>query len=224
MSSEQPRRSSRDTTGSVASPMGSTAAIIIAVVAVVAGFLILRSIRGDDGDNSVAPIDTQVTLPSTESTSAPVVESTLPPDTTPTTIAPVTEGATVVVANASRVDGAAGVFTTALEGQGFVVGTATNAGGSEPKLEVSKIYYDPANASALPVAQYLASLMGNVEVLEIVAPPPVVDGALAEGVTVLVMLGSDKAALTLEQMSVPVVTTTTVAGAVVETTTTVAAP
>ena len=44
MSSEQPRRG-RESTGS---PIGSTAAIIIAIVAVVAGFLILRQINDDD--------------------------------------------------------------------------------------------------------------------------------------------------------------------------------
>ena len=51
--------------------------------------------------------------------------------------------------------------------------------------------------------------MGGVEVATIPSPPPVADGALAEGVTVLVMLGSDKAGQTLEQMGT---TTTTVAG------------
>jgi LytR cell envelope-related transcriptional attenuator len=216
MSSEQPRRSSRDNTGSVASPMGSTAAIVIAVIAVVAGFLILRSIQSDDGGGS-SPAAT--TVPAVETTAPAVVVTTAAPDTTPTTIAPTTEGATVVVANASRVDGAAGVLTTALNAEGFTMGDPTNAGGAEPKLDISKIYQDPANPQALPVAQYLASLMGGIEVAVMPVPPPVQDGALAEGVTVLVMLGSDKAALTLEQMGVP---TTTIAGAVVETTTTVA--
>ena len=208
MSSEQPRRSGRDGTGSIASPMGSTAAIIIAVVAVVGGFLILRSIRDDDGGGStVTP--TVTTAPPVDSTT-PVSITTLPPDTTPTTVAPTTEGATVVVANASRVDGAAGQFTTALQGAGFTTATATNAGGAEEKLDNTKIYYDPANEGAQPVAEYISVLMGGVEVATLPSPPPVADGALAEGVTVLVMLGSDKAGQTLEQMGT---TTTTVAGA-----------
>lgn len=207
MSSEQPRRS-RDNTGSIASPMGSTAAIIIAVVAVVAGFLILRSIRDDGGGGGGAAV---TTTPESAITTLPdSVVTTLPPETTPTTSPPTKEGATVIVANASRVDGAAGILTTALEGEGFTMATATNAGGAEPKLDITKIYYDPANPQALPVAQTVANEMGVAEVAVMPVPPPVKDGALPEGVTVLVMLGSDKAALTLAAMSVP---TTTVPGA-----------
>lgn len=220
MSSEQPRRG-RDSTGSVGSPMGSTAAIVIAVVAVVAGFLILRQIRDDD-DGASGVVDTGVTTTAaaTDTTEAPVTVATTAAPAAPTTVAIVTEGAKVVVANASRVDGAAGVFTTALNGEGFDMAQATNAGGSEAKLDVSKVYYDPTNAQALPVASSIAALMGNVEVAEIISPPPTGDGVLPEGVTVLVMLGSDKAAKTLAQMAAgDTAVETTVAG---ETTTTVA--
>ena len=46
MSNEQPSRPRRS--GSSASPMGSTLAIVIAIAAVVVGFLILKKIRSDD--------------------------------------------------------------------------------------------------------------------------------------------------------------------------------
>ena len=47
MSNEQPSRPPRRS-GSGASPMGSTLAIVIAIAAVVVGFLILKNIRSDD--------------------------------------------------------------------------------------------------------------------------------------------------------------------------------
>ena len=57
MSSDQPRR--RESSGSPGSPMGSTAAIVIAIVAVVAGFLILRQINKDDDDGATLKVDTE---------------------------------------------------------------------------------------------------------------------------------------------------------------------
>lgn len=207
MSSDQPRRS-RDTAGSAGSPMGSTAAIVIAIVAVVAGFLILRQIRDDDGGSSVsvpdettAPIDTSVADSST--TSAAVTSTTAPPM--------VMEGATVVVANASTVNGAAGVLTTALTGKGFTLAKATNA---TVKQEDSTVLYDPSDPEALAVATTVSTLMGNILVQEVPSPAPIDGGVLPEGVSVLVMLGSDKANLTLDAMGV---TTTTVAGATTST-------
>ena len=219
MSSEQPRRS-RDTTGSAGSPMGSTAAIIIAIVAVEAGFLILRQLRSDDDSAAIttAPIATPAV---TESTLAPVV--TPAPVTAPPTSVIVTTGATVMVANASRVDGAAGVLTTALTGQQF---TMAKAGNSTVKQEVTTVLYDAANPEALAVASSISALMGNVVVEVMPAQPPVDGGVLPEGVTVLVLLGSDKANLTLPDMSAPATTvaggTATTVPAVGETTTTAA--
>lgn len=192
--------------------MGSTAAIIIAIIAVVAGFLILKSIGDDDGGGSVstpestaAPIDTSAAL--TTAATVPVV-------TVATTPPIVLEGATVVVANASTVNGAAGVLTTALTGKGFTLAKATNA---TAKQEASTVLYDPADPEAFAVATSVATMMGNVLVQEITTPAPLEGGVVPEGVSVIVMLGSDKANSTLAQMSAP---TTTVAGAVDTTTTT----
>ena len=219
MSSEQPRRS-RDTNGSAGSPMGSTAAIIIAIVAVVAGFLILRQIRSDD-DGAAITIPPVTTPAVAESTVAPVV--TPAPVTTPPTSVIVTTGATVMVANASRVNGAAGVLTTALTGQQF---TMAKAGNSTVKQEVTTVLYDATNPEALAVASSISALMGNVVVEVMPTSPPVDGGVLPEGVTVLVLLGSDKANLTLPDMSAPATTvavgTATTVPAVGETTTTAA--
>jgi hypothetical protein len=199
MSSDQPRRG-RDTAMSAGSPMGSTAAI-----AVVAGFLILRQIRDDDGGSASVATTTTVPLETTP-TSTVTTGSTLPPETTTTQFVPVVDGATVVVANASTVNGAAGVLTTALQGKGYTTVKATNA---TLKQDLTTILYDPTNTGALPVAQSLAVLLGNPVVQEVSSPAPIEGGVLPDGASVIVMLGSDKANKTLEQMGAP---TTTIAG------------
>ena len=198
MSTEQPPRG-REAGGSGGAPVGSAAAIVIAVIAVVGGFLILRTIRSDDSAASVpettaAPVTTQ----------APVILTTLPPETVPTTPPQVRAGATVAVANASNVNGAAGRLSLAFEGKGFTVAEATNA---TERAEVSTIYYNAANPNALAVATTASTLMGTVTVSEAPTPVPIEGGVLPEGVDVLVLLGSDKADKTLDQMGAVAATT-----------------
>jgi hypothetical protein len=226
MSSEQPRGGR----GSTGSPLGSTAAIIIAIVAVVAGFLILRQINDDDDEASTTP-DTEETIGGDSTvagdttpgdggdTTLPGIVTTLPAETTPTTVFTV-EGAIVVVANASNVNGAAGQLTTALTGAGFSMAGATDA---TEDLDASKVFYDPANTLSQAVASSVATSIGVApgDVLPIASPAPVTGGALQGGATVLVMLGKDKAGKTLEQMvSGGTATATTVAGATATTTAT----
>jgi hypothetical protein len=193
--------------------MGSTAAIIVAVVAVVAGFLILRQIRSDDGGTATVPDASSGTTVPLDTTPGLSVATTLPlPEVTTTTqFVPTVDGATVVVANASTVNGAAGVLTTALQGKGFTTAKAANA---TVKQEATTILYDPTNAGALAVAQSLAVILGNPVVQEVTSPVPVEGGVLPEGSSVIVMLGSDKANKTLDQMGAPA---TTVVGGVVTT-------
>lgn len=211
MSSDQPRRG-RDTAASAGSPMGSTAAIIIAIVAVVAGFLILRQIRSDDGGTATVPdATTTVPLEVTPGTSVPAAGTTIPAQTTTTQFVPVVDGATVVVANASTVNGAAGILTTALQGKGYTTVDATNA---TVKQEATTILYDATNTGALAVANSLAVLLGNPIVQEVPSPAPIEGGVLPDGASVIVMLGSDKANKTLDQMGAP---PTTVPGAVATT-------
>jgi len=210
MSSEQPRRGREG--GSGASPIGSTAAIVIAVIAVVGGFLILRQINDDDDGSSTPSVTTVVgggdgsttTLADTTLTTTPQV--TTPTTPAPSTTAPkVTDGAVVVVANASTVDGAAKRFTTALQAEGFTTGSPANA---TSKVETSKVLYDPTSATAKPVADYLASILGGIAVEELPTPAPVTGGVVEAGTTVLLLLGSDKADKTLVEAGAP---TTTVA-------------
>jgi hypothetical protein len=205
MSSEQPLKE-RESGGSGASPVGSTAAIIIAVLAVVGGFLILRSLRDDSGTAATE----------TTTTTTVVVETTAAPTTAPpTTIPVVKEGATVVVANASGVNGAAGQLTTALEGDGYTMAKATNA---TAKTEVTTVHYNPANPNALAVATTLAATLGGAAVSEVPSVAPIEGGALPTGVDVLVMLGADKAGKTLAEMGSPATTVDPASGTTTSTT------
>ena len=175
MSSDQPRR--RESSGSPGSPMGSTAAIIIAIVAVVAGFLILRQIRDDDDDAGSLSAGTtrgrrDHAAPDAGSTLAPVdhrpAVTTSPPSFTPTT-----EGATVVVANASTVNGAAGVLTTALSGKGFTMARPPTP---PPSRTSARCCTTPPIPKRWSVATSIAVLLGGVEVLESSARPPPIEG------------------------------------------------
>jgi len=195
------------------SPMGSTISIVIAVVAVVAGFLILRNITNDGGSaDGGATASTESTTPSTvESTATSSTTSTLPPL--------VTQGATVVVANASGVPGSAGRMTDELADAGFTMGTAINSTG--PQLEQSIVYYDPSIAAAQDVANSVARVMGGLTVETVPSPPPVEGGTLGDA-GVLVLLGTAQSDRTLEELTPAaesVVTAPPVAGDTTDTTT-----
>jgi hypothetical protein len=218
----QPRKSPRQGIGG--SPVGSTLSIVLAVIAVVAGFLILRNIT-DDNDGASSAIgdvtDEDATTATSLDPTLTTTATTLPPTTT---IPPlVTEGATVVVANASGVPGSAGRMSTTLATAGFTMAEATNA---TTQLEVSVVYYDPAVVAAQAVADSVARTMGGLEVAPVPTPVPI-EGAALNGSGVVVMLGTAQADKTVEEMSAPTTAATPATGtapevAGTETTTTVA--
>jgi len=106
----------------------------------------------------------------------------------------VTEGATVLVANATNVQGAAGMLSQQLRDRTFTVADPTNAAGYEELLDTSKIYFVPA---AEPVARSVALLLGNVPLAPMPVPAPVVGANVGLGdAGVLVMLGRDLAGRT----------------------------
>ena len=185
------RRSPRQGVGG--SPMGSTISIVLAVVAVIVGFLILNNITDDGSSGDVsAPVDSVV-----DSTPDSVLENT----TTTTTEPPfVTEGATVVVANASGVPGSAGRMTTELATVGFTMAEATNS--TQSGLTASIVQYDPSIAAAQAVAESVARSMGGLTV-EVVPTPAPVEGGSLNGAGVLVLLGTDQADKTIAQLSAP---------------------
>jgi LytR cell envelope-related transcriptional attenuator len=203
MSNEQPSRPRRS--GSGASPMGSTLAIVIAIAAVVVGFLILKNIRSDDNSSSATTLP-----PATTPDSATDTIPATPVETQPTVFTPQTSGANVLVANSSHANGAAGQLTTALQGNQFTMGTPTNGSTKEP---VTKIQYVSGDVAAQAVAQSVAALMGVATIEPMPTPVQLADPATLLDNTVLVLLGDDKAGKTLAQMVEPATTTTTPTGA-----------
>ncbi len=177
------------------SPVGSTISIVLAVIAVIAGFLILRNITddgGSDADSGTAPIGSDVT----ETTLGNLIETTT--TTATSTTAPfVTEGATVVVANANSVGGSAGRMSQALEDAGFTMGEPVNA---TLELEESKVQYDESVASAEAVADSVARALGGVVTEPVPTPPPIQGEDLGDA-GVLVLLGNAQADQSLQELS-----------------------
>ncbi|MCU0259788.1 MAG: LytR C-terminal domain-containing protein [Ilumatobacteraceae bacterium] len=216
------RRTTR--AGEGGAPVSGVLTIVLAVIAVVAGFLILRAISDDDGESSSG---------GDGGTSSVPVDSTAPGGSTPldttttTTTAPplVTTGAQVQVANASNVNGAAAGMTRALEAVGFTMGDPTNRSEAFGQAETTVIYYNAANPQALAVAESVGRSVGGVtSISELTVPAPTESGE-ADG-DVLLMLGIDKAGKTLEELNpsttvaAPGVTAPAVSGSSVPTATT----
>ncbi len=146
-------------------------------------------------DGGTAPGNSQPTDGGTAENTDPTTSSTSTSSTTTTTttttIPLVTEGAVLIVANASEVDGAARKLTDELAAKGFAMGDPLNAAGVEKKLDVSKVYFLP---DARPVAESVALLLGGLATAAM--PTPVwIQGANAAlgGASVVVMLGADLA-------------------------------
>ena len=195
-----------------ASPMGSTVAIVITVVAVVLGIFILRKVN-DDGGNTTANTNTTnaavTTVDPTATTDAPVISVTT------TTLALVVEGTQLQVANASNQNKVAGQMTAVLATKGFTMAEAVSA---SEKLEVSKVLYDASNPAAQAMAESLGAFFGGIEVKAQGVPVPVESGNWAAGSSVVLMLGNDFAGKTLDQIA-GIPTTGTTAPAVTTTTT-----
>jgi hypothetical protein len=184
---------------------------LLSIAAVAAGILLLGACGGDDDDDSSTSSTTEAPLITVAPTSA-IPDTTTAivttPPATPTTIAYATEGASVMVTNASRIDGAAGRMSERLAAVGFTMVEPGNY--SLGTIEVTKIYQDPANPQAMAVAESLKAAFGGgaIEIVEMGTPPPV-DGGDAKGATVLIAMGNDIADKTLDELQG--ITTTTAA-------------
>jgi hypothetical protein len=186
-------------------PVSGVVAILLAVVAVLAGYFILRSIT-DDGTASGLP-GTDVETPSGGSppSTAPTSDGGATPTLAPVTTAPpglVTTGASVLVANANGQGGSAGKAALVLANSaGFqLTAEPTNATESTPDIDTSAIYYDAANQAAQTVANSLNTVMGGaLNVQPLPDPVPIVDGDM-KGAGVLLMLGKDFADMTPGQL------------------------
>lgn len=187
--------------GEGGAPVSGALTIVLAVIAVVAGFLILRAITNDgDGDTSppASPGGGTVTTPDDEDDPSATSSTTEPAPTSTTEPPLVTEGAVVVVANANNVNGSAGAMSDLLAAEGFEMGTPVNA--STGLLEATVIYIDPANESAEAVAESVNRVLGGDSAISPVGTPAQTESGELEG-GVLVLLGTDKAGQTLEELA-----------------------
>ena len=204
-----PRRVPRNEPGQIAGGV----AIVLSVLAVVIGFSVLRSISSSDDDVVGAPsasVDVEVTTTVAEDTT--VASSSTVAATTTTEPALVTEGASVVVANANSVNGSAGAMTDQLASAGYNMGAATNASSSIGRLDETVVYYDPGIPSAQAVAESVASSLGGVTSIAPVATPAPTQTGSMDGAGVLILLGLDKAGRSLAEL-VPTTVATVPAGA-----------
>jgi hypothetical protein len=172
--------------------MGSTVSIVIAVVAVVVGFLVLKNINDSDS-GTASGADPDITVPTGGSGDPADSSTSSSVDAGPTTTAGLnTDPAQqVIVANASGLGGAAGRYTTALAGVGFTTGTPTDA---TSQVDVSVVYYLPGGeAVAASVATAMGAPDSGVSAQPMPAVVPITGAVMPAGATVLVMLGTDRA-------------------------------
>jgi LytR cell envelope-related transcriptional attenuator len=199
------RRPSR--VGDSGSPVGSTLSIVLAVVAVVAGFLILREVFDDDGSGS-SGLEPPGSAAEGTDTTTPGSDASTPTTPAPTTTERVVRSATIVVANASGIGGSAGQMTTALEAVGYRLGEATDS--TEGQMDNSVVYFVRGDRDARATADSVAQEMGGLRVRAMPDDPPI-SGELGNA-TVLLMLGTDAAGKTLAELNPTQVPAPSIAG------------
>ncbi|HSJ92186.1 MAG TPA: LytR C-terminal domain-containing protein [Ilumatobacter sp.] len=195
----------RTRVGDGGAPVSGALAMVLAAIALVAGFFILRSIS-DGGEQSLD-------VPAPGSTAEPgggdgtgdpdATGSTAAPQETTTTTEPplVLTGASVMVANANGIGGSAGGMARTLEAAGFTLVDPTDASSTVGTLEASVVYYEPAMAGAQAVAESVNRVLGgDLQVSPLQGTPPTQDGSM-DGAGVLLMLGTDKANKTLDELN-----------------------
>ena len=194
---ERGRTSAR--VGDSGSPVGSPLTIVLAVIAVVVGFLIFRSIDDSDAGGVEVPQGSTTTVAGATTTAAGGAAAT-PAAPTTTAAARVTDGATVIVANASAASGEAQNMQDAIGDLGYsVTDEATTDTNAEP-LEESLVYYATGGPAIQAVAQSVARDLGGVPVQPMPSPIPVEGGSIGTA-TVLVMMGNDIAGESLDDLA-----------------------
>ena len=159
------------------------------------GCLALASCGGGDDDSADTTVPEESTTDPAITDPVTTEAATTTADAEPADTELVTDGATVVVANASGVGGSAGSMSEELDGAGFTTGTPTNS--TESLSETIVHFTDAAGAEA--VAQSVGQVLGGVDVIALPESVPTESGEL-EGGEVLVLLGTDTAGRTLEQI------------------------
>jgi hypothetical protein len=168
--------------------VSGTLSIIVAAVAVILGFLILRDINdsGDSSGGGGGTTETSTTLAGGPNNT----EATNPDGSTTAPTTPTLKPYTVIVANAAKVNGAAGAMTTALQGIGVqtLPGINSNVAAAEA---TTTIFY---NAGYEAEAADLAAKMGvTTAPAAMPSPPPIAADASLGAANLLVQLGTDLA-------------------------------
>lgn len=157
-----------------------TLGVVVAVVALVLGFLILRDVKSGNTGGSVTPGgDSTTTVPG---------GGTVDPNATTTTAPFNIQAFKIQVVNASGIAGSAGDLTVKLQDVNYVVQPAMNTPPGTAKRSKTGVYSLPGcEANAQNVA---ATLGGNVETGPMPSPVPIETGTLGEA-CVLIVLGTD---------------------------------
>jgi hypothetical protein len=176
--------------------------------------LILRSINDDDdGDIGEGAIGT--TVPTDDSAAVTTIAGVTTLGGTTTTTEPplvLDPAVTVVVANASNVNGSAAQMSRALGVVGYTMGEPTNKAASVGQLDATVLYFDAAVPNAEAVAGSVARSLGGVDSISTVAVPAPTESGELGGAGVLVMLGIDKAGKTLDELTGATTADTTATG------------
>lgn len=180
MSQQRPRASRP----SLPAPSTGTMGAVVAVVALLLGFLVLRDVSGSTLDTgSQTPTET---VPG---------GGTVDPNATTTTVQFSTLGFKLIVANASGVAGSAGAMTLALQNLGFIAPPAVNLAPGAAKRQKTGVFY---TAGCETNAQRVAEVLGgNVDIAAMPNPVPTETGDLGDA-CILILLGTDLAGKPLQ--------------------------
>lgn len=175
----------------------STAFVVVLAVGV------LGACGGGDDDDDAATTSTSAPVDvAPASTTTIAATTTTTPTPTATSLPPlvlVTDGATLVVANASGINGAAGRMTDALAAVGFSTGEPGNS--SEGQLNTTKVYYDTTDPAVLPVAESVSAALGggDIQLLPLATPAPLQDPEIGDA-KIVVAMGNDTADKSLDEL------------------------
>jgi LytR cell envelope-related transcriptional attenuator len=192
--SDQSRRSRP--LGAAAAPKAASPAIavVIALLAAVLGFFILKKLDGNDSASGTKPpavtTGTGVTTADGEPQDSGASGVTPAPVTLPPPPPPTPGSYTVIVANGSGTPGSAKAMSTLLGVQGTKMGGATNILDTLPKFETSKVYFVAGNDAQ---GAAVAKLLGCAFVAEPMPATPPVDPTALVDVQVLIVQGKDLA-------------------------------
>jgi len=161
-------------------PNNATLGAVVAVIALLLGFLILRDVNADSSNSSSGGRPAATTLP-TDDPDNPITQ---------TTIEFSVSGFKIQIANSSGVAGSAGKLTTDLQGLGYVVQPPLNTAPGTPRRSTTGVFYLAGCEEAAENVK--AALGGNVEVGAMPSPVPLETGTLGDA-CILILLGTDLA-------------------------------